>query len=103
MVALTLAHRGRDHPLDRRYGRAASAPARSCAIGRRNGLKPHLVRGFKVSRDPKFVEKLEDIVGLYMSPARARAGAVLRREEPDAGAGPHAARSAAEEGARAAR
>ena len=32
-----------------------------------NGLKPHLVRGFKVSRDPKFVEKLEDIVGLYMS------------------------------------
>jgi hypothetical protein len=26
------------------------------------------VRGFKVSRDPKFVEKLEDIVGLYMSP-----------------------------------
>ena len=33
-----------------------------------NGLKPHVVRGFKVSRDPKFVEKLEDIVGLYMSP-----------------------------------
>lgn len=35
---------------------------------RANGLKPHLVRGFKISRDPKFVEKLEDIVGLYMSP-----------------------------------
>ena len=35
---------------------------------RKNGLKPHLVRGFKVSRDPKFAEKLEDIVGLYMSP-----------------------------------
>jgi transposase len=35
---------------------------------RANGLKPHVVRGFKVSRDPKFVEKLEDIVGLYMSP-----------------------------------
>ncbi|WP_276289607.1 IS630 family transposase [Cupriavidus basilensis] len=33
-----------------------------------HGLKPHIVRGFKVSRDPKFVEKLEDIVGLYMSP-----------------------------------
>lgn len=32
------------------------------------GLKPHTVRGFKVSRDPNFVEKLEDIVGLYMSP-----------------------------------
>ena len=33
-----------------------------------HGLKPHIVRGFKVSRDPHFVEKLEDIVGLYMSP-----------------------------------
>ena len=33
-----------------------------------NGLKPHTVRGFKISRDPQFVEKLEDIVGLYMSP-----------------------------------
>lgn len=33
-----------------------------------NGLRPHIVRGFKVSRDPKFVEKLEDIVGLYVSP-----------------------------------
>ncbi len=32
-----------------------------------HGLKPHLVRGFKASRDPSFVEKLEDIVGLYMS------------------------------------
>lgn len=35
---------------------------------RAHGLKPHLVRGFKVSRDPLFAEKLEDIVGLYMSP-----------------------------------
>ena len=35
---------------------------------RAKGLKPHLVRGFKVSRDPKFVEKLEDIVGLYLTP-----------------------------------
>jgi transposase len=33
-----------------------------------NGLKPHLVRSFKVSRDPQFVAKLEDIVGLYLSP-----------------------------------
>lgn len=34
---------------------------------RKNGLKPHLVRGLKILRDPKFVEKLEDVVGLYMS------------------------------------
>ncbi len=33
-----------------------------------HGLKPHRVESFKVSRDPKFTEKLEDIVGLYLSP-----------------------------------
>lgn len=33
-----------------------------------HGLGPHVVRGFKVSRDPKCVEKLADIVGLYLSP-----------------------------------
>ena len=35
---------------------------------RKHGLKPHLERNFKVSRDPQFVAKLEDIVGLYLSP-----------------------------------
>src|SRR3970040_2179891 len=30
--------------------------------------KPHFVDTFKGSRDPQFVEKLEDIVGLYLSP-----------------------------------
>ena len=33
-----------------------------------HGLKPHRVKRFKVSRDPRFVEKLEDIVGLYLAP-----------------------------------
>ena len=37
-------------------------------VWHRNGLKPHLVETFKVSRDPRFVEKLEDIVGLYLNP-----------------------------------
>lgn len=37
-------------------------------IWRRNGLKPHLAETFKVSNDPRFAEKLEDIVGLYMNP-----------------------------------
>ena len=32
------------------------------------GLKPHLHRTFKVSNDKQFVEKLEDVVGLYMNP-----------------------------------
>ena len=33
-----------------------------------HGLKPHLVKTFKLSRDPRFIEKLEDVVGLYMNP-----------------------------------
>ncbi|MFT7550882.1 MAG: transposase [Rhodothermales bacterium] len=37
-------------------------------VWKANGLKPHLVETFKVSRDPQFVEKLEDIVGLYLNP-----------------------------------
>ena len=32
------------------------------------GLKPHLTNGFKLSNDPLFVEKVYDIVGLYLDP-----------------------------------
>ena len=32
------------------------------------GLKPHLVSTFKVSSDPRFEEKLIDVVGLYLNP-----------------------------------
>jgi transposase len=37
-------------------------------VWRANGLKPHLCRTFKVSNDPRFVEKLIDVVGLYLDP-----------------------------------
>ena len=37
-------------------------------IWQAHGLKPHLVRQFKLSNDPAFAEKLVDIVGLYMDP-----------------------------------
>jgi len=33
-----------------------------------SGLRPHLVKMFKVSRDKKFVEKVIDVVGLYLNP-----------------------------------
>lgn len=66
---------------------------------RANGLKPHLVRGFKVSRDPQFVEKLEDIVGLYMSPPQ-HALVLCCDEKSQAGTGPNPAGIAAEKGAR---
>jgi transposase len=35
---------------------------------RAQGLKPHLVRTYKVSRDPAFAAKVTDVVGLYLPP-----------------------------------
>lgn len=37
-------------------------------VWRTHNLKPHLVRTFKLSNDPKFAEKLQDVIGLYLSP-----------------------------------
>ena len=37
-------------------------------IWKQHNLKPHLVRTFKISRDKQFVEKLHDVVGLYLNP-----------------------------------
>jgi DDE superfamily endonuclease/Winged helix-turn helix len=55
-----------------------TAPAMAAASGlsassvqriwRAHGLRPHQVRRFKLSNDPKFAEKVEDIVGLYVDP-----------------------------------
>jgi transposase len=35
---------------------------------RANGMKPHLTRTYKVSRDPEFASKVRDVVGLYLNP-----------------------------------
>jgi len=35
------------------------------------GLQPHRVEGFKLSNDPQFIEKVRDIVGLYLNPPEA--------------------------------
>ena len=37
-------------------------------IWKEHGLKPHLTRPFKLSNDPRFAEKVVDIVGLYLNP-----------------------------------
>lgn len=49
-------------------GMSQSAVSR---IWRAFGLKPHLVETFKLSPDPLFVEKVRDIVGLYVNPPEA--------------------------------
>jgi len=46
---------------------------------------------FKLSRDPLFIEKVRDIVGLYLAPPGPRAPALRGQEEPDSGARPHGA------------
>ena len=37
-------------------------------VWRKYGLKPHQVKRFKLSRDPRLVEKLHDVVGVYLNP-----------------------------------
>jgi len=44
------------------------SPATIHRIWKAHGLKPHLTETFKLSTDPQFVEKLRDIVGLYLNP-----------------------------------
>jgi len=44
------------------------SPATVQRIWSGRGLKPHLVKRFKLSNDPAFEEKLIDVVGLYLNP-----------------------------------
>jgi transposase len=54
--------------LARQLGMSQSAISR---IWRAFGPKPHLVEPFKRSTDPQFIEKVRDIVGLYLNPPEA--------------------------------
>jgi transposase len=49
-------------------GMSQSAVSR---IWRAFGLKPHLVDSFKLSPDPLFIDKVRDVVGLYLNPPEA--------------------------------
>src|SRR3954452_13692771 len=71
LVALTLeeAPRNATHwstrAMARRSGMSQTAVSR---IWRAFGLRPHRVQTFKLSSDPAFVEKVRDVVGLYLAP-----------------------------------
>ena len=61
---------GRRHPLvagvdGQRIGLSKSTVGR---IWKAFGLKPHLVDTFKISTDPHFIDKVRDVVGLYLDP-----------------------------------
>jgi transposase len=46
----------------------AISPSSVRRIWTRHGLQPHRVRSFKLSNDPKFADKLKEVVGLYIDP-----------------------------------
>jgi len=46
----------------------STSPSTVQRVWRAAGLKPHLTRTFKLSNDPRFAEKLLDVVGLYLNP-----------------------------------
>ena len=71
IVSMTTQEKPRDathwstRNMAREVGLSASSVRR---IWKRHGLKPHLLRTFKISNDPLFAAKVEDIVGLYLNP-----------------------------------
>lgn len=76
---------------------AGVSPSSVGRIWRAHGLKPHRVSRFKLSNDPRFAEKLEDVVGLYLHPP-ANAMVLSLDEVPDPGLGAYATRPALEKG-----
>ena len=55
---------------------------------RASSLQPHRQESFKLSRDPLFIDKVRDIVSLYLDPPD-RALVLCVDEKPDTGAGTH--------------
>jgi transposase len=71
VVAKTLEEtpRGETHWSRRSMARAVGLSADTIGrIWQAFGLKPHLTETFKLSPDPQFIDKVRDIVGLYLSP-----------------------------------
>lgn len=69
---LETAPSGATHWSTRSMAKAAGVSQTAVSqIWRAFGLKPHLVEDYKVSPDPQFVDKVRDVVGLYLNPPEA--------------------------------
>ena len=64
------------------------SPSAVSRIWRAFGLKPHQTETFKLSPDPQFIDKVRDIVGLYLNPPEAAVVHLCRREVADPGSRP---------------
>jgi transposase len=61
--------KGATHWSCRSMAKAAGiSPASVQRIWRAHGLQPHRIETFKLSTDPHFIEKLTDVVGVYLNP-----------------------------------
>jgi transposase len=75
VVVATLERTPREATHWSRASMAAEAGLSKSTVGRiwrAFGLKPHLVETFKLSSDPLFIEKVRDVVGLYLNPRAPR-------------------------------
>ena len=77
------------HWTGRAMAKAAGISLRSVQrIWEAHRLQPHRVRSFKRSRDPKFAEKLVDIVGLSLAPPAQAVVLSIDEREPASATGP---------------
>jgi transposase len=100
VIAKTLHEKPRDatHWSSRSMAKASGLSQTAVVrIWRAFGLQPHRAETFKLSTDPLFIDKVRDIVGLYLNPPD-RPRAVRGREESNPGLGPHATHSADDAG-----
>lgn len=68
-ATLTTTPPGRTHWSTRSMARAQGVSEKTIRnIWHQHGLQPHRVTRFKLSKDPHFVDKLRDVVGLYLDP-----------------------------------
>jgi transposase len=56
------------HWSTRSMARGGVSEASVRRVWQAHGVKPHRVETFKISRDPQFVAKLQDVIGLYLNP-----------------------------------
>ena len=71
LVVATLERTPKDATRWSRASMAAESGLSKSTVGRvwkAFGLKPHLVDTFKLSKDPQFIDKVRDVVGLYLDP-----------------------------------
>jgi hypothetical protein len=75
VVVATLERAPKDATHWSRASMAAETGLSKSTVGRiwkAFGLKPHQIDTFKLSNDPQFIDKVRDVVGLYLDPRAPR-------------------------------